>query len=62
MEGFSDHPPLLLPTDGFQLRLGEAVTDSGLRAALFRVRRMLWEREEGALPANLSAMGRDGGV
>lgn len=50
-ESFSDHPPLLLPTDGFRLRLGEAVTDSGLQGALFRIRRMLWEREEGALPA-----------
>lgn len=38
------------------------MTDSGLQGALFRIRRMLWEREEGALPANLSAMGREGGV
>ncbi|XP_058715721.1 ras-interacting protein 1 [Poecile atricapillus] len=46
-ESFSEHPPLLLPTRGFRLRLGVPVGAGGLLRPLLKIRRRLWELEEG---------------
>ncbi|XP_067170469.1 ras-interacting protein 1 [Apteryx mantelli] len=54
-ESFTEHPPLILPGDGFRLRPGEAVSDEALHRHLCRLRRFLWELEQGTLPANQRA-------
>ncbi|XP_037230686.1 LOW QUALITY PROTEIN: ras-interacting protein 1 [Falco rusticolus] len=59
-ESFSEHPPLLLPSQGFRLRLGEPVGDEGLLRPLCRLRRLLWDLEQGGLPANQRALGLEG--
>ncbi|XP_065514113.1 ras-interacting protein 1 isoform X1 [Caloenas nicobarica] len=46
-ESFSEHPPLLLPGRGFRLRPGEPVTEGGLLRPLLRLRRLLWDLEQG---------------
>ncbi|XP_074875157.1 ras-interacting protein 1 [Buteo buteo] len=66
-ESFSEHPPLLLPSQGFRLRPGEPLAEEGgLLRPLCRLRRLLWdleqerepepkpepEREPSSLPAN----------
>ncbi|GAB0202107.1 ras-interacting protein 1 [Grus japonensis] len=59
-ESFSEHPPLLLPSQGFRLRLGEPVGEEGLLRPLCRLRRLLWDLELGSLPANQRALGLEG--
>ncbi|XP_068785320.1 ras-interacting protein 1 [Struthio camelus] len=54
-ESFTEHPPLIVPGEGFRLRLGEAVSDEALHRPLCRLRRFLWELEQGSLPANQRA-------
>ncbi|XP_063157306.1 ras-interacting protein 1 [Candoia aspera] len=54
-ESFTDHPPLILPCDGFRLRLSEPVLDDTLHRQLVRLRRFLWELERESLPANQRA-------
>ncbi|XP_060636355.2 ras-interacting protein 1 [Anolis sagrei] len=54
-ESFTDHPPLILPCDGFRLRLSEPVSDDVLHRQLIRLRRFLWELERESLPANQRA-------
>ncbi|XP_041278192.1 ras-interacting protein 1-like, partial [Onychostruthus taczanowskii] len=46
-ESFSEHPPLLLPTRGFRLRLGVPLGPGGLLRPLLKIRRRLWELEGG---------------
>ncbi|KAL7977454.1 hypothetical protein Chor_009403 [Crotalus horridus] len=53
---FTDHPPLILPCDGFRLRLSEPVLDDTLHRQLVRLRRFLWELERESLPANQRAV------
>ncbi|KAK9397529.1 ras-interacting protein 1 [Crotalus adamanteus] len=55
-ESFTDHPPLILPCDGFRLRLSEPVLDDTLHRQLVRLRRFLWELERESLPANQRAV------
>ncbi|CAI5790838.1 ras-interacting protein 1 [Podarcis lilfordi] len=55
-ESFTDHPPLILPCDGFRLRLSEPVSDDTLHRQLTRLRRFLWELERESLPANQRAV------
>ncbi|XP_020654634.3 ras-interacting protein 1 isoform X1 [Pogona vitticeps] len=55
-ESFTDHPPLILPCDGFHLRLSEPVSDDTLHRQLVRLRRFLWELERESLPANQRAV------
>ncbi|XP_061444612.1 ras-interacting protein 1 [Rhineura floridana] len=55
-ESFTDHPPLILPCDGFRLRLSEPVSDDNLHRHLVRMRRFLWELERESLPANQRAV------
>ncbi|NXN93722.1 RAIN protein, partial [Rhinopomastus cyanomelas] len=53
LESLADHPPLLLPTQGFRLPLeGGGPVPQGLLKPLRRVRRFLWDLEMGTLPAN----------
>ncbi|KAF7238828.1 Ras-interacting protein 1 [Varanus komodoensis] len=54
-ESFTEHPPLILPCDGFCLRLSEPVSDDSLHRQLVRLRRFLWELERESLPANQRA-------
>ncbi|XP_029141555.1 ras-interacting protein 1 [Protobothrops mucrosquamatus] len=55
-ESFTDHPPLILPCDGFHLHLSEPVLDDTLHRQLVRLRRFLWELERESLPANQRAV------
>ncbi|XP_026567806.1 ras-interacting protein 1 [Pseudonaja textilis] len=55
-ESFTDHPPLILPCDGFRLSLSEPVSDDTLHRQLVRLRRFLWELERESLPANQRAV------
>ncbi|XP_074872352.1 ras-interacting protein 1 isoform X1 [Carettochelys insculpta] len=52
---FSDHPPLILPNEGFRLCLATPVTDDALHRQLCRLRRFLWDLEQDSLPANQRA-------
>ncbi|CAN8178700.1 unnamed protein product [Coccothraustes coccothraustes] len=49
-ESFSEHPPLLLPTRGFRLRLGVPLGPGGLLRPLLQIRRRLWQLEGGDDP------------
>lgn len=54
-ESFTEHPPLILPIEGFRLRLSEPVGDDALHRQLCRMRRLVWDLEQEALPANQRA-------
>ncbi|KAJ6653361.1 hypothetical protein lerEdw1_009262 [Lerista edwardsae] len=55
-ESFTEHPPLILPCEGFRLRFSEPVSDDNLHCQLVRLRRFLWELERESLPANQRAV------
>ncbi|KYO23516.1 ras-interacting protein 1 isoform A [Alligator mississippiensis] len=57
-ESFTEHPPLILPIEGFRLRLSEPVGDDALHRQLCRMRRLVWDLEQEALPANQRADGQ----
>ncbi|XP_006026820.1 ras-interacting protein 1 isoform X2 [Alligator sinensis] len=54
-ESFTEHPPLILPIEGFRLCLSEPVGDDALHRQLCRMRRLVWDLEQEALPANQRA-------
>uniref|UniRef100_A0A8C0GZ47 Ras interacting protein 1 n=1 Tax=Chelonoidis abingdonii TaxID=106734 RepID=A0A8C0GZ47_CHEAB len=61
-ESFSDHPPLILPSEGFRLCPAAPVMDDALHHQLCRLRRFLWDLEQASLPANQrAAHGLEGG-
>ncbi|XP_043357101.1 ras-interacting protein 1 isoform X2 [Dermochelys coriacea] len=61
-ESFSDHPPLILPNEGFRLCPTAPVTDDTLHRQLCHLRRFLWDLEQASLPANQrAAHGLEGG-
>ncbi|CAM5173656.1 unnamed protein product [Eretmochelys imbricata] len=61
-ESFSDHPPLILPNEGFRLCPTAPVTDDALHRQLCGLRRFLWDLEQASLPANQrAAHGLEGG-
>ncbi|XP_067878089.1 ras-interacting protein 1 isoform X2 [Heterodontus francisci] len=49
---FTDHPPLILPSENFRLCLSQPVPSESFYGHLQHLRTYLWEREKQRLPAN----------
>ncbi|XP_064806662.1 ras-interacting protein 1-like isoform X2 [Oncorhynchus masou masou] len=56
LESFDSHPPLVLPSSGFSLRLGGEVTDSGLAGQLRRLQKFISNLSVKESPENFSHM------
>eukprot|EP00063_Salmo_salar_P060219 XP_014035054.1 PREDICTED: ras-interacting protein 1-like isoform X1 [Salmo salar] len=56
LESFDSHPPLVLPSSGFSLGLGEEVTDSGLAGQLRRLQEFISNLSVKESPGNFSHM------
>lgn len=56
LESFDSHPPLVLPSSGFSLRLGGEVTDSGLAGQLRRLQEFISNLSVKESPENFSHM------
>nr|XP_006014382.1 PREDICTED: ras-interacting protein 1-like [Latimeria chalumnae] len=57
-ESFTDHPPLILPSENFMLQLSEPITNDWFHQQLRHLRHFIWEQEQQVLPANQRALYR----
>ncbi|KAM9299425.1 ras-interacting protein 1 [Gastrophryne carolinensis] len=57
-ESFTEHPPLILPSENFHLQLSQPVTNDTFHKQLCHLRYFVWDLEQKSLPANQRALYR----